>query len=93
VSLGAIGHITLQCIETADGIKFIEANPRFGGGAMLGIRAGANTPLMLIELVLGKKLKPQIGKYKKNLLMLRYTADIFMADGQVVKSDDTSTNF
>jgi carbamoyl-phosphate synthase large subunit len=92
-SLGTTGHITLQCIEAADGVKFIEANPRFGGGAMLGITAGANTPLLLLELVLGKKLEPQIGKYKKNLLMLRHTADMFMTDNQVVKSNGTGTCF
>lgn len=91
--LGTIGHITIQCIKDRAVTKFIEVNPRFGGGAILGIMAGADTPSLLLELVQGKTLKPQIGKYKKNLLMLRYTVDLFMADGQVVKGNDPGTYF
>lgn len=78
-SLGTIGHITIQCIKNDEGIKFIEINPRFGGGAALGIRSGANTPLMLIRLINGEKLEPQIGEYEKGLIMLRYTRDMFIS--------------
>jgi len=91
--LGTIGHITIQCIKNNGGIKFIEVNPRFGGGAMLGIMAGANTPLLLVRLILGKKLKPHIGQYKKDLYMLRYTTDIFLEDGQVAEEDDPCSDF
>ncbi len=91
--LGTIGHITIQGMRNNSTIKFIEVNPRFGGGAMLGIIAGANTPLLLIELILGKKLEPQIGQYKKNLVMLRYTTDLFMANGKVVNKNDPSSYF
>jgi len=82
--LGTIGHITAQCIKNNKEIKFIEVNPRFGGGAILGIKAGANTPLFLLRLVLGKRVKPQIGEFKENLLMLRYTKDLFILNEEVV---------
>ena len=39
------GVITLQLFLTGDGkIKFVEINPRFGGGVPLSIKAGANFP-------------------------------------------------
>lgn len=75
--LGTIGHITIQCL-TNKKIKFTEVNPRFGGGAALGIAAGANTPLLILKLVLGEKIKPMIGEFTEGLLMLRYTKDIFL---------------
>lgn len=76
--LGTVGHITIQCIKNDGEIKFIEINPRFGGGANLGFTSGANSPTMLLKLLLGKNVKPSIGKYKKDLTMLRYTDDCFI---------------
>lgn len=84
--IGTIGHITIQCIKNDKEIKFIEINPRFGGGAILSIKAGANTPLLLLKLILGKKIHPQIGKFKEGLIMLRYTEDMFI-------TDEKSSNF
>ena len=81
--LQTIGHITIQCIRNDSGIKFIEVNPRFGGGAILGIKAGANTPSLLLKLILGEKIKPQIGEFKEGLLMLRYTKDIFILESEL----------
>jgi len=85
--LGTIGHITIQCIKNDNGIKFIEVNPRFGGGAILGIESGANTPLLLIRLILGKRIEPQIGEFKDNFIMLRYTKDLFILNAKVIGDD------
>ena len=85
--LGTIGHITIQCIKNDNGIKFIEVNPRFGGGAILGIKSGANTPLLLIKLILGKRIEPQIGEFKDNFIMLRYTKDLFILNAKVIGDD------
>lgn len=82
--LGTIGHITIQCIKNDAGIKFIEVNPRFGGGAILGIKSGANTPLLILRLINGKRLEPQIGEFKDNFIMLRYTKDLFIQNGDVI---------
>lgn len=76
--LRTIGHVTVQCIKKDNDIYFIEINPRFGGGAALGFAAGSNTPQLLIKLIIGKKVESQIGKFKENLIMLRYTEDIFI---------------
>jgi len=82
--LGTIGHITIQCIKNDNRLKFIEVNPRFGGGAILGIKSGANTPLLLIKLILGKRIEPQIGEFKDNFIMLRYTKDLFILNAKVI---------
>jgi carbamoyl-phosphate synthase large subunit len=76
--LQLIGHNTIQCFLSDDKVDFIEVNPRFGGGANLGFAAGAPTPLYLVQLLKGKKLAPQIGKFKDNFYMLRYTEDKFL---------------
>jgi carbamoyl-phosphate synthase large subunit len=76
--LKLIGHNTIQCFLHDGIIKFIEVNPRFGGGAHLGMAAGAPTPLFIIQSLKGKKLKPRIGDFKDNYVMLRYTEDLLL---------------
>ena len=85
-ALKLIGHNTIQCFFDGDKkTKFIEVNPRYGGGANLGFEAGANTPLFLIQLIEGKKVKSEIGKFKNSFIMLRYTEDFFL-DEKTTKS-------
>lgn len=91
--LGTIGHITIQCIKNDDRIKFIEVNPRFGGGAALGIKAGANTPVLLFRLILGKRIEPQIGEFKEDLIMLRYTKDLFILNKEMIDDYNTGNSF
>ena len=76
---GAIGCITVQCFLLASGeIKFIEINPRFGGGFPLAFQAGANFPLWIIEMVLGKNLEIKIDDWQDGVVMLRYDEAIFV---------------
>ena len=79
-ALGLIGHNTIQCFGDADGIRFIEVNPRFGGAAALSIAAGADTPRWLVKLARGETLTPRIGNFTDALTMLRYTQDVFVED-------------
>lgn len=82
--LNPIGHITFQCMKTKDGIKFIEINPRFGGGAPMSIKAGANSPLNLYKLLLGKELYYN-EDYEDNMVALRFDDSIFLnSDGVLV---------
>lgn len=75
--LKPIGHITVQCMKTKKGIKFIEINPRFGGGAPMSIKAGANSPLNLYKLLKGENLSYN-EDYKENILALRFDDSIFL---------------
>ena len=75
--LKLIGHNTIQCFKTPAGrIKFLEVNPRFGGGAPLGFAAGCQSPEWILRMLKGEKVKP-VKKVKINLVMLRHNADIF----------------
>lgn len=56
-SFGFIGQITVQCFLCNDGtVKYIEINPRFGGGAPMSIAAGADSCENLYRLLCGEKL-------------------------------------
>jgi carbamoyl-phosphate synthase large subunit len=73
------GVITLQLFLTGDGrIKFVEINPRFGGGAPLSIKAGANFPKWILQELLGKKPHIKFDGFKDGLTMLRYDAEVWL---------------
>ncbi|ACA60270.1 protein of unknown function DUF201 [Candidatus Desulforudis audaxviator MP104C] len=86
-TLRLIGHNTIQCFWHDGKVKFIEVNPRYGGGASLGFAAGAFTPRLLVRLVMGKEVKPAIGEFEDGYLMLRYTADLFLREQEVNNID------
>jgi carbamoyl-phosphate synthase large subunit len=73
------GVITLQLFLTGDGkIKFIEINPRFGGGAPLSIRAGADFPKWILQELTGRKPNIRLDGFRDNLLMLRYDSEVWL---------------
>ena len=72
------GVITLQLFLTVgDRIQFIEINPRFGGGAPLSIKAGANFPQWILRELLGKKESIRFNRFKDGLIMLRYDGEVW----------------
>lgn len=76
--LKAIGPITIQCMKQNDGsIRFIEINPRFGGGVPLSFEAGVDYGQILKDIVRGNEVKPIIGQFK-DLTMLRYDEAVFI---------------
>lgn len=76
--LGLVGHNTIQCFWDGKQMKFIEVNPRFGGAAALGMAAGADTPFMLLQLLEGEAVPSRLGRYESDLVMLRFTDDLFL---------------
>ena len=73
------GVVTLQLFLTKDNkIKFIEVNPRFGGGAPLSIKAGANFPKWILKESLGKKTNIRFDGFKDRLIMLRYDSEVWL---------------
>lgn len=73
------GVITLQLFLTDDGkIKFIEINPRFGGGVPLSIKAGANFPKWILQELTGDKPRIRPDSFKGGLTMLRYDAEFWL---------------
>jgi carbamoyl-phosphate synthase large subunit len=73
------GVITLQLFLTHDGkVKFIEINPRFGGGVPLSIKAGANFPKWILQELAGRKPDIHPGGFKDGLTMLRYDSEVWL---------------
>lgn len=74
-----VGVITVQCIRTSEGrIRTIEINPRFGGGAPLAIRAGADFPRWLMAELLGLPVRIAKNAYRDGMTMLRYDQSVFL---------------
>lgn len=69
--LKPIGQITVQLMKTTEGIKYIEINPRFGGGAPMSIKSGADSCANLYRLLLKEKLQYN-EDYQSNLIFLRF---------------------
>lgn len=86
--LGLVYHNTMQCFLDDGVVKWIEVNPRYGGGAALGFTAGAFTPRYLVRLAMGKKVEPMIGDFREGLYMLRYTEDLFVHESDLLGADD-----
>ena len=73
------GVITLQLFLTNNSkIKFVEINPRFGGGAPLSIKAGANFPKWILQELSGKKTNIRFDGFEDDLIMLRYDSEVWL---------------
>jgi carbamoyl-phosphate synthase large subunit len=74
-----VGHCNMQLfVDDNKRYCFFEINPRYSGTLTLTIAAGLNSPYLLSKLALGDKVEPMIGKYEKNLLMLRYWEEVYV---------------
>lgn len=76
---GAMGCITLQCFKQKKGeLKFIEINPRFGGGFPLTAAAGANYPLWILQMLSGQSIQTDMqAQWQDNFSMLRFDQGLF----------------
>ncbi|MBX2845328.1 MAG: ATP-grasp domain-containing protein [Saprospiraceae bacterium] len=73
--LGLPYAANVQIMDTAEGPRLIEINPRFSGGLSLVVQAGANTPKMALEAMMGKEVQPV---YQFNEVgMVRYFTEHF----------------
>jgi carbamoyl-phosphate synthase large subunit len=81
--LPARGPITIQCIFK-DGVPyFTEINARFAGGAPLGIKAGVDSPRMLLARAAGLPAQmPPLGEYQTGLYMTRFDDAFFLSEGE-----------
>lgn len=76
--LKPIGHITVQGFMGNDGVfKYIEINPRFGGGAPMSIKAGANSCKWLYQILGGER--PEVSAIADGAIFSRFD-DCIMID-------------
>lgn len=77
------GQITVQLIKdekTGDNY-YIEINPRFGGGAPLSIKAGADSAKAVIEMLHGKKLNYVEKAARDKAIYSRFDQSICVDEG------------
>lgn len=72
-----IGPVTIQCIDDGESIKFIEINPRFGGGVPLTFESGVDYGKYLKEMILGINIESIVGRFQEKI-MLRYDEAIIL---------------
>lgn len=73
------GVITLQLFLTSHNkLKFTEINPRFGGGAPLSIKGGADFPKWILQELLNLKPNIKSDNIKDGLTMLRYDSEVWL---------------
>jgi carbamoyl-phosphate synthase large subunit len=78
------GVVTLQLFITKDDeIRFTEVNPRFGGGAPLSIRAGADFPKWILQELTGRQPYIEFDGFTDGLLMLRYDAEVWLEESDI----------
>ena len=76
IIFGFIGQITVQCFLCDNGeIKYIEINPRFGGGAPMSISAGADSCENLYRLLRGEKLEYS-ENYEDGVIIARFDGSV-----------------
>lgn len=81
--LGLRAHVTVQAFRGPEAIRFIEVNPRFGGGAALGFAAGCPTPEWLVRLERGERIGAHTDRYEAGVWMFRHTTDLFRRESEV----------
>lgn len=79
-ALPFLGAVNIQCRIVGDEPVVFEINPRFSGGIPLTINAGADFAAYLVDLTLGRRVSPRIGRFKSGLWMTSYEASIFVKD-------------
>lgn len=77
------GPITVQLIRQKDtGMDYyIEINPRFGGGAPLSMKAGADAAGALLELLLGKTMEYYRNAAREGAMYSRFDQSICVGNG------------
>lgn len=65
------GPMDIDFIVDGDVPYLIDINPRFGGGYPMAHELGAKFPELIIDLLNGKRLKPDFKVYNSNVVMMK----------------------
>lgn len=77
------GGITVQLIRDENGVNhYIEINPRFGGGAPLSIKAGADSAEMLLRCMMGEKMAFQSHAATDGAVFSRFDQSVCISHGK-----------
>jgi carbamoyl-phosphate synthase large subunit len=82
------GPCCIQMKESKEGVlKFVEINPRLGGGTIFTTLAGVNLPSLIMDIVEGKEIDiPQFSE----VTIIRYYEEIVIRNENLLSSRSTS---
>lgn len=77
------GAITVQLIKNGETHEnyYIEINPRFGGGAPLSMKAGADSALAVLKMLRGERLSYQTNAARNHEVYSRYDQSVCIEKG------------
>jgi len=81
------GPACIQCIDGENGLRFIEVNTRFGGGAVLSIQADDSILPNLERLIRGEAGVESDG-FRENLVMVRNYTELYAERTNVWNEDE-----
>jgi len=77
------GPVNIQCRMVGGRPVVFEINPRFSGGIPLTIAAGADFPLLLLQLARGMRVEPSLGRFQADLWMTNYESSVFLTKPEI----------
>lgn len=80
-----LGPIDIDVFKYEGEYYILEINPRFGGGYPHAYECGVNFVKYIASNARGQKLVPQIGNYKENEVMLKYTDVLLKSENEMGK--------
>lgn len=69
--LGLVGPLDVDLFVEDHKIYILELNPRFGGGYPLSHFAGADFPRLILRMMKGQSVDPEVGLFQSELIMMK----------------------
>ncbi|MBW4639636.1 MAG: ATP-grasp domain-containing protein [Gloeocapsa sp. UFS-A4-WI-NPMV-4B04] len=69
--LGHIGPLDVDLFVQGSKTFILELNPRFGGGYPVSHLAGAQFPQLILKMIKGETVQPQIGQFQSGVIMMK----------------------
>jgi carbamoyl-phosphate synthase large subunit len=69
--LGHVGPLDVDLFVRGNEAFILELNPRFGGGYPLSHLAGADFPRLILKIIKGEPVQPQIGQFRSHVIMIK----------------------
>jgi len=69
--LGHVGPLDADLFVQNDKVSILEMNPRFGGGYPMSHIAGADFPGLILKMIRGEHVEPNIGQFQPGVIMMK----------------------
>lgn len=83
--LKLVGPWNVQIMNTSNGARIVEVNPRIGGTLSLIIAAGVNYVELAVKVFTKSRIHPKELEYEDKLFMTRYNEEIFIKPEMLTK--------